>query len=73
MGKLVHTGLVWLVVSRSTCPPIFPSPHANSFITGTTVINARSDDFPELTVINTHSLMIFLNFPGDEEATRDTK
>jgi hypothetical protein len=28
-----------LVVSRSTCPPLSPSPHANSFIIGTAVIN----------------------------------
>jgi hypothetical protein len=31
-----------LVVSRSTCPPISPSPHANSFIIGTAVINTRT-------------------------------
>jgi hypothetical protein len=30
-----------LVVSRSTCPPLYPSPHANSFIIGTAVINTR--------------------------------
>ena len=29
----------WLVVSRSTCPPLSPSPHANSFIIGTAVLN----------------------------------
>ena len=28
-----------LVVSRSTCPPVSPSPHANSFVIGTAVIN----------------------------------
>jgi hypothetical protein len=28
-----------LVVSRSTCPPLSPSPHANSFIIGTAVIS----------------------------------
>ena len=28
-----------LVVSCSTCPPLSPSPHANSFIIGTAVIN----------------------------------
>jgi hypothetical protein len=28
-----------LVVSRSTCPPISPSPHEHSFVTGTAVIN----------------------------------
>jgi hypothetical protein len=31
-----------LVVSRSTCPPLSPSPHANSFIIGTTVINTHT-------------------------------
>jgi hypothetical protein len=31
-----------LVVSRSTCPPLFPSPHANRFITGTAVINTHT-------------------------------
>jgi hypothetical protein len=30
-----------LVVSRSTCPPLSPSPHANSFVKGTAVINTR--------------------------------
>jgi hypothetical protein len=30
-----------LVVSRSTCPPLSPSPHANSFVTGTAVINTH--------------------------------
>ena len=25
----------WLVVSRRTCPPLSPSPHANSFVIGT--------------------------------------
>ena len=30
-----------LVVSRSTCPPLSPSPHANSFIRGTAVINTH--------------------------------
>ena len=31
-----------LVVSRSTCPPLTPSPHANSFIIGTAVINTHT-------------------------------
>jgi hypothetical protein len=31
-----------LVVSRSTCPPLSPSPHANSFIIGTAVINTHT-------------------------------
>ncbi len=30
-----------LVVSRSTCPPLSPSPHANSFVIGTAVINTH--------------------------------
>jgi hypothetical protein len=31
-----------LVVSRSTCPPLSPSPHANSFTIGTAVINTHT-------------------------------
>jgi hypothetical protein len=31
-----------LVVSRSTCPPLSPSPHANSFLIGTAVINTHT-------------------------------
>jgi hypothetical protein len=31
-----------LVVSRSICPPLSPSPLANSFMTGTTVINTHT-------------------------------
>ena len=31
-----------LVVSRSTCPPLSPSPHANSFVIGTAVINKHT-------------------------------
>jgi hypothetical protein len=31
-----------LVVSRSTCPPISPSPHANSFVLGPAVINTHT-------------------------------
>jgi len=34
-----------LVVSRSTCPPLSPSPHANSFIIGTAVINTHGIRF----------------------------
>jgi hypothetical protein len=34
-----------LVVSRSTCPPLSPSPHANSFIIGTAVINSHQASF----------------------------
>jgi hypothetical protein len=30
-----------LVVSRSTCPPLSPSPHASSFVIGTAVINTH--------------------------------
>jgi hypothetical protein len=37
-----------LVVSRSTCPPLSPSPHANSFIIGTAVINTRPGPFKSL-------------------------
>ena len=33
-----------LVVSRSTCPPLSPSPHANSFVIGTAVINTHTPD-----------------------------
>jgi hypothetical protein len=32
----------WLVVSRSTCPPLSPSAHTNSFVIGTAVINAHT-------------------------------
>jgi hypothetical protein len=31
-----------LVASRSTCPPLSPSPHANSFVIGTSVINTHT-------------------------------
>jgi hypothetical protein len=31
-----------IVVSRSTCPPLSPSPLANSFVIGTTVLNTHS-------------------------------
>ena len=31
-----------LVVSCCTCPPLSPSPHANSFIIGTAVINTHT-------------------------------
>jgi hypothetical protein len=31
-----------LVVSRSTCPPISPPPHVNSFVLGPAVINTHS-------------------------------
>ena len=31
-----------LVVSRSTCPPLSPSTHANSFVIGTAVINTHT-------------------------------
>jgi hypothetical protein len=31
------------VVSRSTCPPLSPSPHANSVIIGTAVLNTHSN------------------------------
>jgi hypothetical protein len=30
-----------LVVSRSTCPPLSPSPNANSLVIGTAVINTH--------------------------------
>ena len=32
----------WLVDPHSICPPLFPSPHANSFVIGTAVINTRT-------------------------------
>jgi hypothetical protein len=32
----------WLVVYRSTCRPLSPSPHANSFIIGTVVTNTHT-------------------------------
>jgi hypothetical protein len=33
-----------LVVSRSTCPSLSPSPHANSFVIGTAVINTHTHE-----------------------------
>jgi hypothetical protein len=47
MGRLVHTGQTsphrpQLVVFRSTCPPISPPPHANSFVLGPVVINTHT-------------------------------
>jgi hypothetical protein len=33
-----------LVVSRSTCPPISPPPHVNSFVLGPAVINTHRQD-----------------------------
>ena len=35
-----------LVVSHSTCPPLSSSPHAHSFVLGTTVINTHSEKRP---------------------------
>ena len=32
----------WLVVSRSTCPQLPPSPHADSFLIGTAAMNTRT-------------------------------
>jgi hypothetical protein len=46
-----------LVVSRSTCPPLSPSPHANSFVMGTAVINTHAK-FPAGT-----------DFVGDQNVT----
>ena len=39
-----HRPWLRLVVpnSRSTCPPLSPSPHANSFVIGTAVINTHA-------------------------------
>jgi hypothetical protein len=34
-----------LVVSRNACPPQPPSPHANSFVIGTTVLNTNTVRF----------------------------
>jgi hypothetical protein len=34
-----------LVVSRSTCPPLSPCPHANSFVVGTAVINTHGPPY----------------------------
>ena len=35
-----------LVVSHSTCPPLSPSPHANSFVLSTAVINTHTLNIP---------------------------
>jgi hypothetical protein len=37
-----------LVVSRSTCPPISPPPHVNSFVLGPVVINTHTHTRPRL-------------------------
>ena len=37
---IVHSGFGSF--SRSTCPPLSPSPHANSFVIGTAVINTHT-------------------------------
>jgi hypothetical protein len=42
-----------LVVSHSTCPPLSSSPHANSFVLGTAVINTHTFVLGPA-VINTH-------------------
>jgi hypothetical protein len=42
-----------IVVSRSTCPPLSPFPHANSFVIGTAVINTYQSVFESLVLINT--------------------
>ena len=39
-----------LVVSRSTCPPLSPSPHANSFVLGTAINNKHTLRMPTFTV-----------------------
>jgi len=44
-----------LVVSRSTCPPLSPSPHANSFMIGTAVTNTHTPNrYCSNNLINTH-------------------
>jgi hypothetical protein len=37
-----------LVVSHSTCPPLFSSPHAHSFVLGTAVRNTHASSLPRL-------------------------
>ncbi len=44
MGRLVHTGLG--SSSRSTCPSLSPSPHANSFIIGSAFKNTHTHTHP---------------------------
>jgi hypothetical protein len=46
-----------LVVSRSTCPPLSPSPHANSFVIGAAVINTRFDPRPFFPSMAGHSCL----------------
>ncbi len=48
-----------LVVSHSTCPPLSPSPHADSFVIGTAVINIHSS--------RTTPHLIFLDYSLVEE------
>jgi hypothetical protein len=43
-----------LVVSHSTCPPLSSSPHANSFVLGTAVINTHTSQFLSVPGLKTH-------------------
>jgi len=74
-----------LVVSRSTCPPLSPSPHENSFIIGTAVIHTHTQRTSLGTIHNGGSraakfgetiLLISPNnthtrFPADSERERE--
>jgi hypothetical protein len=40
-----------LVVSRSTCPPLSPSPHAKTFTIGTLVINTHTEEATGSTIL----------------------
>jgi hypothetical protein len=47
-----------LVVSRSTCPPLFPSLHANSFVIGTAVIHTHCGTLLTCTEICCHAALV---------------
>ena len=49
-----------LVVSRSTCPPLSPFPHSNSFVIGTAVITTHTP--------NCHGVMIRMSDSDTQQA-----
>jgi hypothetical protein len=71
-----------LVVARSTCPPLSPSPHANTFIIGTAVINAHT---ATLSWVGSRSPMgwwfslaqttleFWVRFPSEPRGTRENR
>jgi hypothetical protein len=43
----------WLIASRSTCLPLSPSAHANSFVIGTAAINTHTNTVPAIVSTST--------------------